>query len=256
MTGRGQSEVRERIRASWEERVGPWPALYDPLLEADPELTQALLELCAVPVARGALEPVTRELIGVAVNASTTQLYEPALRAHVRAALSLGADPAEIVEVLELASVLGIHSCTLGMPLLAREIEAGGGELPALDERRLALRERFRGGRGMWPAFLDDMLRLDPELLEAYLGYSTVPWRTGRLAPRTRELVYLAVDAATTHLYEVGTRIHLRNALAAGATREELLEVLELTVQVGINACTMALPILLEELAERSADAG
>ena len=36
----------------------------------------------------------------------------------------LGATQAEIMEVLELTSVLGIHTCILGVPVLLEEIAA------------------------------------------------------------------------------------------------------------------------------------
>lgn len=62
-----------------------------------------------------------------------------------------------------------------------------------------------------------------------------------------KELIYVAVDAATTHLYEPGLRQHIRNAIGYGATKEEIMEVLELVSVLGIHACTMGVPILLEE---------
>ena len=47
------------------------------------------------------------------------------------------------------------------------------------------------------------------------------------------------IDAATTHLYEPGLRQHIRNALRYGATKEEIMEVLELVSVLGIHACTL-----------------
>ena len=39
------------------------------------------------------------------------------------------------------------------------------------------------------------------------------------------------------------------NALVYGATREEVLEVIELASVIGIHSCTVGVPILVEELA-------
>ena len=64
-----------------------------------------------------------------------------------------------------------------------------------------------------------------------------------------KELIYIAIDAATTHLYEPGLRQHMRNALNYGATKEEIMEVLELVSVLGIHACTLGVPVLIEELA-------
>jgi alkylhydroperoxidase/carboxymuconolactone decarboxylase family protein YurZ len=61
--------------------------------------------------------------------------------------------------------------------------------------------------------------------------------------------IYIAIDAATTHLYEPGLRIHIRNALKHGATKEEILEVYELVSVLGMHTITMGLPALLQETA-------
>jgi alkylhydroperoxidase/carboxymuconolactone decarboxylase family protein YurZ len=63
-----------------------------------------------------------------------------------------------------------------------------------------------------------------------------------------KEFIYIAIDAATTHLYEPGLRIHYRNAIKYGATREELMEVLQLTSVLGMHTCTVGVPILMDEL--------
>ena len=78
---------------------------------------------------------------------------------------------------------------------------------------------------------------------------------SGPLDPKIKEFVYIAVDAAATHLYVPGIRQHVKQALAHGATAEEIMEVLELTATLGIHACNIGVPILVEEL-EASRAAG
>jgi alkylhydroperoxidase/carboxymuconolactone decarboxylase family protein YurZ len=73
------------------------------------------------------------------------------------------------------------------------------------------------------------------------------------LESKIRELVYVAVDAATTHLYEPGTRIHMENALKHGATREEIMEVLALVSVLGVHTIAMGLPVLLDDLKKAEA---
>ena len=90
------------------------------------------------------------------------------------------------------------------------------------------------------------ILEWDPDFFEQYLNFSAHPWKKGVLPPKIKELIYIAVDAATTHLYLRGTRVHMRRALEQGATREEILEVLELTAAIGIHSCTEGVPILAE----------
>ena len=116
-------------------------------------------------------------------------------------------------------------------------------------DRQNALRDAFIKERGYWNPFWEGLLGLDPEFFNAYLEFSAVPWRKGVLEPKIKELIYTAIDASTTHLYEPGLRQHIRNALGYGATKEEIMEVLELTSVLGIHTCTLGVPVLMEELA-------
>jgi alkylhydroperoxidase/carboxymuconolactone decarboxylase family protein YurZ len=105
--------------------------------------------------------------------------------------------------------------------------------------------EYIRAGRfnPLW----EQMRALDPEFMEAYLNFREVPQRNGPLPAHVKELILVAINAATTHLYAPGVRRHIANALRAGATREEVLETIQLTTVMGIHACNLAIPILCEE---------
>jgi alkylhydroperoxidase/carboxymuconolactone decarboxylase family protein YurZ len=116
------------------------------------------------------------------------------------------------------------------------------------DDDRKRIRDEFISARGYWNPFWEGLLKLDPTFFEAYLNFSSVPWKTGTLEPKFKELIYVAIDASTTHLYEPGLRQHMANALNYGATSEEIMEVLELVSVLGIHSCTLGVPVLLEEL--------
>ena len=118
-----------------------------------------------------------------------------------------------------------------------------------LSEKQNQLKERFIKERGYWSEERwAPVLRMDPDFFEAYLNFSAVPWKKGVLPPKIKELIYVAIDASTTHLYESGLRRHIGNALQYGATKEEIMEVFELTSVLGIHTCTVGVPILVEEL--------
>jgi alkylhydroperoxidase/carboxymuconolactone decarboxylase family protein YurZ len=118
-----------------------------------------------------------------------------------------------------------------------------------LTERQKQLKKRFIEARGYWSEELwGNVLSLDPDFFEAYLNFSSVPWEKGSLPPKIKEFIYIAFDAAATHLYEPGIRQHIRNALKYGATAEEIMEVFELTSGLGIHTCTVGVPILADEL--------
>lgn len=103
--------------------------------------------------------------------------------------------------------------------------------------------------RGDWNPLWNTLRDWDPEFVEGYLTMRNAAFAKGPLPDKTKELVLIAVNAATTHLYGPGVRRHIRNALKLGATREEILQVIELTTVVGIHGCNLAVPILAEELA-------
>jgi alkylhydroperoxidase/carboxymuconolactone decarboxylase family protein YurZ len=250
------SELSPRQRAlkeAFTEARGYWSPVWDQVLTLDPDFFEAYLNFSAVPWRHGVLEPKVREFIYIAIDASTTHLHAAGTRTHMRNALRLGATREEIMEVLQLISVLGIHSVTDGVPLLVEEMAAAGrsAELPqpgAGGEREARLKAEFTAARGYWSELWDHVLALSPDFFEAYMHFSSVPWKHGMLAPKVKEFIYIAIDAATTHLYAPGTRVHIRNAIRLGATRQEIMEVLELTSVLGIHSTTHGVPILLEEL--------
>ena len=109
----------DRLRAA-----GEWNPAWDPFYTLDPGWTEAFLAAGVRPMVSGLLDAKTIEFIAIAVDASCTHLYAPGVRRHIRKALDLGATPAEITAVLQLTAVLGIHSLSLGAPMLLEEIAA------------------------------------------------------------------------------------------------------------------------------------
>jgi alkylhydroperoxidase/carboxymuconolactone decarboxylase family protein YurZ len=101
---------------------------------------------------------------------------------------------------------------------------------------------------GDWNALWDRVRALDPEFIEAYLAFREASQRKGPLPPKFRELILVAVNVATTHLYAPGARRHMANALRLGATAEELLQTIQLTTLLGIHSVNLGVPILCEEL--------
>jgi alkylhydroperoxidase/carboxymuconolactone decarboxylase family protein YurZ len=107
---------------------------------------------------------------------------------------------------------------------------------------------------GDWNPLWDTLRRWDPEFVEAYVAFRNAPRKKEALDPVTRELILVAVNACTTHLYAPGVKRHMQNALRLGATRDQILEAVQTTTLVGIHSCNMAVPIL-EELLEKANEA-
>jgi alkylhydroperoxidase/carboxymuconolactone decarboxylase family protein YurZ len=89
------------------------------MLDLDPELFAAYTDFSAYPWQHGTLEPKIKEFIYIAFDATATHLYEKGLKLHIENALGYGATAQEILEVMEIASVLGIHAVTSAAPILA-----------------------------------------------------------------------------------------------------------------------------------------
>jgi len=225
------------------------------MAELDPAFARAYQRFSDVPwTGESHLEPKVKALVALAADAAATHLYEPGIRQHIAAAFDHGATTAEVMEVLELTSTLGIHACNIGVPLLLEVLQEEGlrdGPAP-LDERRERLKAEFTANRGYWHSFWDGVLELDPDLFEAYIEFSSVPWKSGPLPPEVKELIYIAFDASATHLYVPGLKLHMQNAVRLGATAGEIMEVLAVVSVIGIHAATTAAPILAEIAAQRS----
>src|SRR5271154_5140155 len=100
---------------------------------------------------------------------------------------------------------------------------------------------------GPWDPAFTKLREWDPAWAEACVKMTVNPWTSGVLPRKFIELVSVALNAACTNLNPDGTRRHIRAALDAGATREEVLFVLKCGAVMSIHSCSLGAPILLEE---------
>lgn len=211
----GTKQNREQLKQRFLAQRGVWDEDWDALLTLNPSFFRGYLDIRDASQRRQRLSPKLQEFIYIAVAACCTHMHSPAVRAHIKAALRLGATKEEIMEVVNLTYLVGIHTVTLGAPTLLELLEEqgqGAGEL-FLDESRVQIKNKFVERRGFWTDTWNPLLQLDPEFFDSYVEFSSHSSRAGVLAPMDRELITCAFDAATTHLYSRGTKIHMRNAL-------------------------------------------
>ena len=102
---------------------GNWNPDWESFARFDPGWTDKAVALAMTPAISGALDPKTIELIRLALDASCTQLYAPGVRRHIRRALESGATREQIIAVLQLVSVQGMHSMCLAAPILVEQLE-------------------------------------------------------------------------------------------------------------------------------------
>lgn len=241
----GSSEETTARRQRVKSELGFWHPAYERLLELDPAYLDTLADFLSYPWREGPLDKKTKALVCLAVSAAPTLLYRDGIRRYGRLAFAHGASMREVLEVLQLVSVLGIHSISTGVPILVDE--AGLPDDEEHDEATLQrIRDEFTEKREYWDEGKEPRLRVDPGHFEQYLAFSSYPWVHGELDAKTRELVYVAIDASVTHVFDHGTRIHVQNALGQGASRKEILEALQLATSAGPNSVEVGLPILME----------
>ncbi|MCE9604918.1 MAG: carboxymuconolactone decarboxylase family protein [Planctomycetia bacterium] len=203
--------------------------------------------MSANPWTSGVLPRKDIELISIAVNAACTNLNADGTRRHIRGALEAGATREEIMMILKVASLLSIHSASLGAPLLLEEVKAAGVQAMPKEPTTTPVCDKMKAA-GQWNAAWDSFFELDPVWTEAIIAASLPVYISGVLSPKLAELVSIAVDASITHMYAPGTRRHIKAALQLGATMEEIMEVLKVCVAQGIQASNLGIPILAEEL--------
>lgn len=95
---------------------------------------------------------------------------------------------------------------------------------------------------------MTSLAELDPTFMHGFVQYYNACTAKNALDPKVRELIFIAIDAATTHLYNTGTLFHIKQARKQGATMEEILEVLELVTLLGVHSMSEGIPLLLEAM--------
>jgi alkylhydroperoxidase/carboxymuconolactone decarboxylase family protein YurZ len=207
--------------------IGPWDSALATLSEWDPTWAETCVKMTTNPWTTGVLPRKLIELIGVALNAACTNLNPDGTRRHIRAALDAGATRDEVFTILRMAALLSIHSCSLGAPILLEEAKAAGAKpdskaatpTPACDEMRAV---------GQWNTAWDPFFELDPVWTDEFMATGVAIYGGGLFSAKEIELLSIAFDASYTHMYAPGTRRHIKGALKAGATMEEIMEVLKL----------------------------
>jgi alkylhydroperoxidase/carboxymuconolactone decarboxylase family protein YurZ len=220
--------------------------------EWDPAWTATYTKMATNPWAHEVLPRKFIELVGVALNAACTNLNPEGTRRHIRAALAAGATRDEILMVLKMASLLAIHSCSLGAPILLEEAATSGAKAAEKPKIPTPACDKVRA-MGQWNTAWDPFVALDPVWTDEFMATGGAIYGGSVFTAKEVELLSIAFDASYTHMYAPGTRRHIKGALAAGATPEEIMEVLKLCVSQGAQACNLGVPILQDELQRRGA---
>ena len=120
---------------------------------------------------------------------------------------------------------------------------------PHYTAEQLRLKQQYVAARGYWRPWTEALLRHSPEFLAAYARHGGYPAQHGPLSAMECELVYVALDASSTHLFASGLKLHIGLALQQGATPEQIAAVFHLATAQGLDGSLAGATILAEELA-------
>ncbi|NKS54204.1 carboxymuconolactone decarboxylase family protein [Rhodococcus hoagii] len=228
----------EDVRTTVERVYGRVSDQWELLIELDLEFASAYAEFVDAAYDAEALEPYIRELLLLAHDASMTVLEPQGVRERIRRAMDLGASQREVLDVLELLSMISTHSLAVGLP---RIFDPDGYTVPDSTKGGYwdAFEVPFPGVHGM-------MAEHTPRLFSAYRSMGRVLWRKNGLAPKWRELALVVADLSTTHLYADGAKLHIDNARHYGATDSEIVAALALTIPFSGNTIELGMRALAD----------
>jgi alkylhydroperoxidase/carboxymuconolactone decarboxylase family protein YurZ len=190
-----------------------------------------------------------KELVLFAMHATATSLNLDGMRRHAKRVISAGGTPQDLVDVLITIAGIANHALYASVPILEEEWKAAGkgDEGAVLDEALTAeTKQRFIQIRKFWNADRDSIARQMPEYFSALTDVSTESWRTGPLTRKEREFICISVDCTVTHSYPSGLRLHIRNAIAEGATKAEIIEIFQLAGVLGLEGYVLTAEVLEE----------
>lgn len=236
--------AEQAIKDAFKEDVGYWDPSFDHVLREDATFFERYREWYRYPYESDALDPVVKEFILIAAYSQTTHMRPDGIRRHIRRAFDAGATFEEILEVLQITTVLSVHSYMIGAKILDDVLGISEQTDDAVIDGFL---DTFEEKRKYRPEWWGPYIAPDPDYFETYTEFSGHPWEEGVLEPKVREFIYIAIDATPAHLLEEGIEGHMENAVEYGATQEELAEVFELVSLLSLDTLAEGLPILVEE---------
>ncbi|MBC2669528.1 carboxymuconolactone decarboxylase family protein [Novosphingobium piscinae] len=183
------------------------------------------------------LDALSAALVTLAVSSSVTALDRAEVGAAIERCLDAGASVAQVQEIIALTSGLGVHSLMVtATAVLDAAAERGLLDPQApLEPESQDLWNQYVGDDPFWegfsselPGFLESLLRLSPDMFTGFFEYCAIPWRSGTVRARIKELSALACDAAPSHRFRPGFRVHLKNAVGLGVGRLAIMQAMDI----------------------------
>ena len=223
-----------RIKAFFVTERGYWRPWTETMLQAYPGFVEQYARYAGYPARTGPLTPRMVELIYVALDSSSSHLFESGLQTHMKRALEVGVTQADIIDVLHLVVVQGAVNVCQAVDILAEF--TGPDEPAAIDEDLQARIESLGPAHAL---SLAAVARMDPGYASVLLDFVESGRPGTGLAPRERSLIQLALHACFTAFNPDATRQIVATALSQGATPAELLQAIQLGSHLAVHGAAL-----------------
>ena len=223
-----------QIKAFFIAERGYWRPWTETMLEACPGFVQHYARYAGYPARSGPLSPRMVELIYVALDASSSHLFEPGLHTHMNRALEVGATQADVFDVLHLVAVQGVAGVCQATDILGEFIDLSA--VAAIDEKLQARIDRLGAAHAL---SLGAVARLDPGYVEVLLDFIERGGPGAGLTPAERSLVQLALHACFTAFNPDAIRQIVPTALSQGVAGGELLQAIALGAHLAVHGTAL-----------------
>jgi alkylhydroperoxidase/carboxymuconolactone decarboxylase family protein YurZ len=225
---------RAQIKAFFIAERGYWRPWTEAMLQACPGFVQQYARYAGHPARTGPLTQRMVELIYVALDTSSSHLFESGLSTHMKRALEVGATQADIFDVLHLVAVQGVASVCQATDILAEFFDLS--EVAPIDER---LQVRIDALGPAHALALAAVARMDPGYAEVLLDFVEQGRPGAGLAPAERSLVQLALHACFTAFNPGAIRQMVATALSQGLEPAELLQAIQLGAHLAVHGTAL-----------------
>lgn len=232
--GDATDTARAQIKASFIAERGYWRPWTETMLRVCPGFVQQYARYAGYPARKGPLTERMVELIYVALDSSSSHLFESGLHTHMKRALEVGATQADIFDVLHLVALQGVASVCQATDILAEF--TGLTEATPLDEKLQARIDRLGSAHAL---ALVSVARLDPGYAEVLLDFVEQGRPGAGLTPAERSLVQLALHACFTAFNPDAVRKIVATALSQELTRAELLQAIQLGAHLAVHGTAL-----------------
>ncbi|WP_137917394.1 carboxymuconolactone decarboxylase family protein [Hydrogenophaga sp. 2FB] len=226
--------ARAQIKAYFMAQRGYWRPWAETMLQACPSFVEQYARYAGHPARTGPLTERMVELIYVALDASSSHLFESGLQTHMKRALDVGATQGDIFDVLHLVAVQGVASVCQATDILAEL--TGGSDATPIDEKRQARIDPLGAQHAL---DLRAMARLDPGYTDVLLDFIEQGRPGAGLSPAERSLVQLALHACFTAFNPGAVRHIVKTALSQGLASAELLQAIQLGAHLAVHGTAL-----------------